>query len=670
LKGRDGGAGGLSGTAGAAGNGGGAGSGGGAPGGSGGGGNVGIGTGTAFPNGIGADWKWKTGVVAHTAGPYAPCGIIGTGPVTFGAANPTAPEFAAASRSGVVLFFSSETGKQVRSPHYVAGPVNGVDYSRDGTKLVVAGDTGVQIIRLADGQEIFNAQPFGFVARAAALSPDGSLIAALGLDSLPTTTSQVYILQLLRVSDGRSIAKTFVEAVDRVAPQFSPDGSLLVAAGPSILSVPSLEMAAPPPMGFYSTQTVLSPDGTKVAQGGHVIDLASGREVKAPRQGQGTASWAAFSPDGATYAEGFGATIHLWRVSDWTPIGTPTSIAFASDGSDITDGRFFFSGDGTRIISTLQGTAGDQRPVFQILNVPDLTRGAVIAEPALSPSLVVLSPDGSLITAGLWNSTTGVWRAADLSPVSRVAEGAYDCAFLGNGMLQIYSSAYNPLDGTRLGYAVGSGISPDGRLAVFSSPYPRSSVIRLADLTTQTVLESSTLAFPVGPNWAFSADNRFVAAAGADSHGDSKVMVFDAVTGSALATVAGAAPIAIATTPSGAVRVAAFVSETPFLGRVRVWSVPDGKALFDINDAVVVGYPMGATAVAFSPDGSSIAAGSDGIRIFQVETGALRETLPAHTDPFIPQLAQATGVGSLAFSATGQIVSVGWDGMMRLWCSP
>ena len=96
--------------------------------------------------GIGTEWKWKTGVVAHTAGPYAPCGIVGTGRVTFGAANPTAPEIAAASRSGVVLLYSPETGKQVRSPYYAAGAVSGVDYSRDGTKLVVAGDTGVQIV--------------------------------------------------------------------------------------------------------------------------------------------------------------------------------------------------------------------------------------------------------------------------------------------------------------------------------------------------------------------------------------------------------------------------------------------------------------------------------------------------------------------------------------------
>src|SRR5437764_3864980 len=81
LKGRDGGAGGLTGTAGAGGVGG--------AGASGTGGTGNIGAGTAFPNGIGTDWQWKKGVVARTAGPYAGCGMIGTGVVTYGAANPT-----------------------------------------------------------------------------------------------------------------------------------------------------------------------------------------------------------------------------------------------------------------------------------------------------------------------------------------------------------------------------------------------------------------------------------------------------------------------------------------------------------------------------------------------------------------------------------------------------
>jgi len=346
-----------------------------------------LGVGTAFPNGIGPESKWKTGVVAHTAGPYAPCGIIGSGGIVFGAANPTAPEFAAASRAGVVLFYSTETGKQVRAPYYVKGPVNGVDYSRDGTKLVIAADTGIQIVRLADGAVLFDRQPFGLSAHAASLSPDGTLIAAIGYDASVSTNE--FTLKLVQVSDGTSIGQFGPEAPDGVAPQFSADGNRL-AVGGFVLTVPGLELVPPSPLSFSHlapTHAALSPDGTKVAEGGHVIDLASGRELKTPALSDGFGViWSAFSTDGAIYAE-IDTSIHLWRTSDWTPIGTPEPIAVVQGISGFgPDGRFFLSGDGKRLIATLPPGSldGAEHVLFQIMNVPDLTPGPVVSEPQFS----------------------------------------------------------------------------------------------------------------------------------------------------------------------------------------------------------------------------------------------------------------------------------------------
>jgi WD40 repeat protein len=184
----------------------------------------------------------------------------------------------------------------------------------------------------------------------------------------------------------------------------------------------------------------------------------------------------------------------------------------------------------------------------------------------------------------------------------------------------------------------------------------------VSDLSTQAVLDSRAIETSL-TRWVLTRDNRFVAGAGKDAQGAPKVLVFDAVTGAMLATLAGTSPIAIATTPSGAVRVAALVPDT---FDVRVWSVPDGAALFDITGASDVWDSP--TAVAFSPDGSLIASGVRNIRIFQVDSGTLRETLPAHTDP--ESTSQQNGVFSLAFSATGQIASMGFDATTRLWCSP
>jgi len=131
-------------------------------------------------------------------------------------------------------------------------------------------------------------------------------------------------------------------------------------------------------------------------------------------------------------------------------------------------------------------------------------------------------------------------------------------------------------------------------------------------------------------------------------------MVFDGSTGQTLTTLAGGAPIAIAPAANGATRLVGKIGDTRDL---RVWSIPDGRVLYDIT---------GANVADFSPDGTLIAAGGDGIRILRADTGAVREQWSAHFDP----LSSRTGVTSIAFSPTGAIASVGYDETLRLWCSP
>ncbi len=633
-----------------------------------------IGQGSAFPNGIGTDWNWTTGVAVHDAGPYAPCGIIGTGLVTFGAANPKAAEVAFASRAGVVFFYSSATGAPTRAPFYASGPLAGVAYSRDGSKLVVAGDTGVQIVRLADSTVLYDVQPFDFVARAAALSPDGTLIAALGWDSAQLSLSPPQILRLIRVSDGKSIAeKSFVSAADSVPPEFSPDGSFLVADG-AVLSVPSFAVRLEVP--FYPPQTVLSPDGTKIAGGGSVVDIATGNTLKSDTPG--SSHWSAFSPDGTLYAESdadSNVAIHLYSTSNWTEVGT-ASIPYPVSTDDYGDGRFFFSSDGTTIIAMLTGSPypwGYNRLVSQIVSVPDLVRKAVIEQPQVFNALPAFAPDGSLFAVELANSTTGVWRTSDLALLSDLPEVSNDYAFLGNGAFELVplGSAYNPLTGAALGLGLGYGISPDGRLGVFQWT-PNSWIFRLADLSIQATVPTPKFTTTTDHRWTFSPDNRFVAGVGTDAQTGPFVTVFDATTGATLATLPGAPPIALTTNSSGAARLAAFVpsSTTPSNNTtVGVWSIPDGKSLFQIQNANTMGWTA---QMAFSPDGSLIAEGVNDIRIYEVETGTLRQTLPAQTDPQAKDLQfdPRSGVISLAFSATGQLATTGFDGTVRFWCSP
>jgi len=64
--------------------------------------------------------------------------------------------------------------------------------------------------------------------------------------------------------------------------------------------------------------------------------------------------------------------------------------------------------------------------------------------------------------------------------------------------------------------------------------------------------------------------------------------------------------------------------------------------------------------VAFSPDGQTLASGSDDttVRLWQVSDGTLLRTLEGHTDTVL----------SVAFSPDGQTLASGsWDRTVRLW---
>lgn len=613
-------------------------------------------------HGIGTDWKWKTGVEAQVAGPYQPCGTVGTGRLSWAAASPTGAEIALASRAGLVLFFALDGSKQIRAPFDMGGPVASVDYSKDGRLLVVAGDVGVKVVNLADGSVMSSNKPFVYQTLAAALSPDGSLLATLGWDAAPPGFPQAKILRMIRVADGTVVSTLpSVDAQDTVAPQFSSDGTFVVA-GWQILSVPDLRSLSVAP-NASDGKSALSPDGTLFAQSGYVWDRASGRQLKAP--GALFLLWVAFSPDGATYAESYtetsGTTIQLFRTSDWSPTAKG-AVDFRQSGYDTTDGRFFFSGDGQRLITTLssQYSSASDLPVFQVWNVPAFTALATIAEPRLFwAGPAAFSPDGSIVAARLQTSS-GLWNDPGLSPLSRITDASQRYQFLGNGLVALDSDGlYDPSDGQEVGRApiLWVEISPDGTLAVALTSLTQYAIVRLADLKVTALLDGvSNDATNV---WAFSRDNRFLADAASSSSGNPTLTVFDVATGKMLTSVAGGTPMALsAAAADGSARL---IGGAAGASTLRVWSVPDGTPLFDLDSA---------PAVDVSPEGSLIATGGAGtIRIFHADTGVMREEFVAHGEAG-DATRQGSGVSSVAFSPTGQLASVGVDETMRLWCSP
>jgi hypothetical protein len=91
---------------------------------------------------------------------------------------------------------------------------------------------------------------------------------------------------------------------------------------------------------------------------------------------------------------------------------------------------------------------------------------------------------------------------------------------------------------------------------------------------------------------------------------------------------------------------------------IRLWRVKNGSLLKTLSgDAVVEGF----VDLAFSPDGQSLASGSDTgntVYIWRVSDGSLIHKLEGHTE----------GIHSVAFSPDGQTLASGSrDGTIRLW---
>ncbi len=88
---------------------------------------------------------------------------------------------------------------------------------------------------------------------------------------------------------------------------------------------------------------------------------------------------------------------------------------------------------------------------------------------------------------------------------------------------------------------------------------------------------------------------------------------------------------------------------------MKLWEVSTGNLLQTLS-----GHSAGVNAVAFSPDGQTVASGSDdnSVKLWEVSTGNLLQTLSGHS----------AGVNAVAFSPDGQTIVFGSkDGSLQRW---
>jgi WD40 repeat protein len=425
---------------------------------------------------------------------------------------------------------------------------------------------------------------------------------------------------LLRIGTDDLRTQSFINAI-----AFSPDGRLVVAAGPNTPSPRVVifdvrtgrqvkQLIAPGNQEGWVGSVAFSPDGTKLLwgeYGGEVAlwDLAGDRLLFREKRHEGALSSVAFSPDGRSIASAAGDVIRVGRVTrpaevvrelTTRPSPGPGQTDAPKAAPNTFDGRerigcLAFTPDGARLVA---GNSGDATLfIWQIQDgrllrkIPGAHGGSRNGGPG-NPSLncVAVTPDGNRImsvgqTTKLREETKLQFgsemnmsevRFWDIETGHRVADyyGDEDCGF---------------------GYGA---LSRDGR-RVAVADFSR---LRVLDAATGQTEQAIALPGSWGKPPSFSPDGTLVA-----MPIDNTVAIFETSTGRSLHHDES--------TPAGTVVSAAWSPQGDRLvignadGFVRVWDAASGKLIWHKLLAPVIsraGRNAHPAFVSFSHDGKLV----------------------------------------------------------------
>ncbi len=282
----------------------------------------------------------------------------------------------AAARFNSVELISLPERKVVKSlgPH--RGRINSVRYSADGTLVVVgAGEPGVvgeaRIWRVADGEPVATFAGHADSVYAAALSPDGKLLATGSYDQQ---------IKLWDAASGKEL-RTLTGHNDAVFDlAFRPDGKILASAS-----------------------------GDRTVK---LWDVASGERLDTLGQPTKEQYCVAFSPDGKRVAAG-GADnrIRVWQVSDGAKENTNPMLyaRFAHEGPVV---NVVYSADGSTLVS-----AGEDRTV-KIWDAVALNERLLLEKQSDWAPALAVAPDAKSIAVGRLDGSLAFYDAqsGDLIP--------------------------------------------------------------------------------------------------------------------------------------------------------------------------------------------------------------------------------------------------------------
>ncbi len=452
---------------------------------------------------------------------------------------------------------------------------------------------------------------------------------------------------------------------------YSPNGqAIAVGSGDAVIRVWNANWSGVPKAPIHTlrahTAAVLSvaysPNGQTLVSGSldstvQVWNAGTGAKIRMLRHSSGVTS-VAYSPNGQTIAAGgANSTIHIWNANTGAPIRTlqghtasVLSVAYSPNGQMLASGsdddtiRIWNAATGAHI-RTLQGHTDDVNSV-------------------------AYSPDGQTIVSGsdddtirIWNATTGAHIRTLQGHTNDVVSAAYspNGSTIASGSLDSTARIWNAGTGALMQTLEWYKWWHTG--AVWFAAYSPDSQTIAAGGADDTIRVWNFAARPIatvsGPSesqiGAFNVTITFSSAVTGFTSSDIVV-----TNGSASNFAGSGASYTATIQPSG---VGVVTVSVPANAASNVWGSNEASNIYSADyraQQVLTGHTDSVVSIAYSPDGQTIASGSEDstVRIWNADTGAQIQTLQGHTDR----------VNSVAYSPDGQtIASGGFDETVRIW---
>ena len=536
-------------------------------------------------------------------------------------------------------------------------PVQSISFSPDNALLATGSYNGIlKLWDVANGTITYTLQAHSDIIRKICFSPDGKLLASAGDDAY---------IRIWDVRDGRKLATLGGHTGKVYSLSFRPDGSLLASGGEdTTIRLWDLSTQREFARLHGHTESVFclefSPDGLIVASGSgdtmiKLWNIAEHQEITTLPGHRQPVHALAFHPEGAVLASGSDdRTVKLWNLTNGKTHHTLrghvegiNSVTFSPDGSLLASG----SGD-----KTLK--------LWNVVEKSELISFAGHQDEVLD---VKFSSDNTMVASGSWDTTIKLWKIDQLK--TTVLKGSYGhinsvcfhpteqilAAGGGDDRIMIWDLS----EGRKVAMLSGHtetiwslALSPDGDLLASGSG---DHTIKLWDVKDGRLLHTLSGHADTVLSVTFSPDNRLLASSSADH----SIKIWSVANGHELFTCPG---------HTEAVWSVAFHPQDKFFASggggkdntIRFWNLENGQQTHILQ---VPDWPPAKSGIrlAFSPDGKTLASGSNGngsIMLWDAENFDVLRTLPDHTQTIL----------SLAFSPDSAMLASGSeDNTVKIW---